>query len=220
MIKLSKTGWLIILIGLLAIAFSALGMTYSQQNREQTRLNQELALAQLLMKKTSSNYAEEKRSLEDSTVKTRAELGTLKATLSPGNESIEAVDTLFQIADACQVTMVDIASAPPAPENVSGMPFSALSLAVRIRGRSADILQFISNWTEKNITGIVKSVAITLSTDRVSENVTDNTTITDNITGIITDNVTDNLTLLVEMPLEPGRLIANINLVIYTYKGK
>lgn len=222
MTKLSKTNWFAVLTGVLVMAFGALGMTYSQHDNEQTRLNQELAQAQLLLNRPTNNFAEEKRRLDDTLLKSRSEFESLRATLSPGNESIEAYDNLFKVAQVSQVRIIDITATPPSRDKIGSTPFSALSLGVRLQGQSADILRFISTWTEQNITGVVRSVAVTRSRDRLSGNAdnitsTDNVTATDNITA--TDNVTDNLTVPFVLPAGPDRLTATVSIVIYTYQG-
>jgi len=153
--------WILLVGGIFVIVLAGLGLTYSQQTGQQDRLNQELAQAQLILNKSSSDgLASEKEDLEGRLVQAASWLKTLKTSLSPVVESIESSDSLFYIAETCDVEIVKISSSAPSVQEIDGVKYSALGLRVKLEGEVPDILRFIHSWTEQFPTGEVKSVRV------------------------------------------------------------
>ncbi|MFC2003460.1 hypothetical protein ACFLV4_05915 [Chloroflexota bacterium] len=161
MIKLTKTSLLLLLAGVLVIALAGLGMAYSQQTRQQSSLDQELAQAQLILTKSSPDeLSTQKDGLEKKLVEATSQLETLKSALSTTVESIESSDSLFNIAENCDVEIVAIKSSAPTNEKLNGAGYSTISLTVKLEGDVFNIMRFIYNWTEECPTGVVKSVRV------------------------------------------------------------
>lgn len=205
--KWSKTSWWLLSIGVLAVVFLGLGMAYSRQSREQIHLNQEIAQAQLLWEKSYANLPAEKKRLEDIQSQANSEMEKIKLSLSTANESVAVSEDLFQLARDSNVEIVVVNTSAPNQEQLNGIPYSALSLTVRLRGYEPDILRFISNWTAKNPTGVVKAMTLLEAETRIAANTTGNTT----APGEATEGNT---------PVAEARiLVANLTLAFYSYRG-
>jgi hypothetical protein len=158
-LKLSKATFIILAIGVFAIIAAGLGMTYSQQDREQTRLNEELALAQLRLKKyPAQQLSSEKQKLESQMAKTESEIKTAEDSLDKSIESIEASAALYQLALDCHVEVTEINSTGVTTEAVEGVALSVLPLTVRVEGDVPNLIDFIHKWTKAYPTGMVKSL--------------------------------------------------------------
>ena len=161
MTKLSKASWRMLISGIFVIVFAGLGMAYSQQSQDQSRLSLDLAQAQLILAKTSPDeLSSQEDELEKRLAQSQSQLETLKASLSPVLQSIEASDALFDIAKTCGVEVVGSRSTATSTEKLSGINYSTLWLMVKLEGQVANIVRFIHTWTEENPTGVVKSVKI------------------------------------------------------------
>jgi len=157
--KLSKTALIFLAIGVFAILAAGLGMAYSQQDREQTRLNEELALAQLRLKKyPAQQLSSEKQKLESQMAKTESEIKTAEDSLDKSIESIEASAALYQLALDCHVEVTEINSTGVTTEAVEGVALSVLPLTVRVEGDVPNLIDFIHKWTKVYPTGMVKSL--------------------------------------------------------------
>jgi len=147
--------------GIFIIAFAGLGMAYSRQNQDQSRLNQELAQAQLILDKSSPDeLSAQKDELETKLAESRSQLEAHKVSLSPVVQSIEASDSIFDIAEKCNVEVVAAKSKPPSKDELNGIEYSTLWIKIKLEGNVDDIIRFIHTWTEENSTGIVESVKI------------------------------------------------------------
>ena len=159
--KLTRTSLMMLLSGILIIAFAGLGMAYSRQSSAQSQLNQELAQAQLIFNKASSDEILPQRDeLEKRLAEGQSRLQILKTNLSPELQSIESSDDLFITAEKVGVEVVVTRSTPPSAENLNGIDYSTLEFRVTLEGEVADIIRFIHIWTEEHPTGLVKSVRI------------------------------------------------------------
>ncbi len=159
--KLSKTSWRMLMSGVIIITFAGLGMAYSQRTNDQSRLSQELAQAQLILAKyPPDELVSQKDELKKSLTQGQSRLEALKASLSPVVQSIEANDSLFDIAEASGVEVIGTRSKAPSAQELNGAEYSVLSLKVKLEGDVANIIRFIYTWAEENPTGVVESVRI------------------------------------------------------------
>ena len=164
--KLSKTTLVFLGVGIFAILAAGLGLTYSQRSREQNQLEQELSLAQLRLTKYSS--PEELLSRQNELESQLAELGVqfedAKGRLRQPVESIEVTDTLFEVAEACDVEIVELSSPGLASDsrNLRGITCSVLSLRAKAEGTVHDLISFIFMLSKKFPTGVFQSVGISI----------------------------------------------------------
>ena len=166
--KLSKTSWMLLASGVFIIAFASMGMAYLNQSGQQTQLNQELSQAQLIIKKSStSELVPRKEELESRLAQAKSRLKEIKSNLSHTEENIEACDSLFDIAETCEVEITSISSSPPLNNaRLNEATYSTLQLTVKLNGDIPDLINFILNWTQEHPTGVVESVRMGIpSTD-------------------------------------------------------
>jgi len=147
--------------GILIIALAGLGMAYSRQSSDQSQLNQELAQAQLILDKASSDeLLTQKDDLEKRLAEGQSQIQILKINLSPELQSIESSDDLFITAEKCDVEVMSIRSTPPEAKKLNGLDYTALEFRVNLKGEVADIIRFIHMWTEEYPTGLIQTVRI------------------------------------------------------------
>ena len=161
--KLSKTGWLLIITGVVIIIIAGLGVVRSQQIRQQNQLNEELALAQSRLNGIQvETLTQRQAELEGQFSQTLAKAETAKATLSQPLSSITLSDTLFTVAEDNYVEVLEISSSGPGGEEVSGVICSVLPLSLTVSGNLTDLVGFITGLNDNLATGVVRSVRISI----------------------------------------------------------
>jgi len=198
--KLSITSWIFLVIGIFVILALSLNVAYAQQNWEQSRLNEEIALAQKRLRKYPvQQISAQKEELESQMAKAESQLKSAKASLYQSIESIEASGALFEVAEACLVEVTEISSEGMSRELLEGVDFSVLPLTVTVEGDVLNLVDFIYKWTKRYPTGVVQSVAITVPEPPEEEEEVEGA-------GAATET-------------EEEKPSATINLLIYSYEG-
>lgn len=161
--KLSKTSWLFLAVGIFAILGASLGLVYAQQVSEQSRLEQELSVAQLQFDKSSSEeLSSRQEELERRLAQVNRGLKTAETRISQPIESVEASDTLFVIAEHYGVEIIEVSSSTPTSEELKGVTCRVLPLAVQVKGDVSNLIDFVINWSGEYSTGVVNSMEITV----------------------------------------------------------
>jgi len=162
-IKISKTALIFLAGGIFVILVAILGMNYSQQSQEQSRLNHELSLAQLRLEEyASEQLSSQQEELESRLTRLEARLKVTKNNLYQSIQSIEVTETLYEVAEAYDVEIVEISSPGVSDKELEEVTLSALTLAVTVEGDVLNLIDFIYAWTEEYPTGVVESVEITV----------------------------------------------------------
>jgi len=159
--RLTKTSWLVIIIGVFIIMFAGLGAVRYQQVRQQNQLTEELASAQSKLKgiqlEQLSNRQEE---LEQQLSQTISQSEATKSALSQPIQSITISDTLFDIAEANSVNVMEVSTSGLASEELAGITYSVLPLTARVEGELTNLASFITQLNGEFETGVIKSVEI------------------------------------------------------------
>ena len=119
--KLGKTSWYVLGIGILVIASIGLYMLYQQEAREQEWLNEELVVAQAEVPKLASERANLESTLtelEDKLAQAISQLEEAGAKFPTSVESIEVDELLFQIADTWDLDITILTASEPGDERV------------------------------------------------------------------------------------------------------
>ena len=161
---LKMTRWPVVITSVvLAAILGSLGMVQAQQATEKSLLDSELAsveqsLDEYRPKQGSSSQEEMEERLSEAT----AALGEVKAQLSESTDSIEADDTLFDIAalSGVQITQIDIA--PLSSEDLVNLPCTILSLTVIVEGETPQLLDFVMTLNTDVTNGVVNSARISV----------------------------------------------------------
>ncbi len=211
--KLTKTSWLLLAIGIFVITVGSLGAARSQQLSDGQKLSDELALAKGRMSKLDvTDLSARQGSLQEQMKQATQQLESARATLSQPNDSITISDSVFRIAATSGVEVTQMGSSSLARSNLTNIGGSTLPLIVLVRGEVPNLIDFVMRLNSELTTGIVKSAQITIP--KASDNVTDNGT--DNVTYDITAIATGNVTAVMADEKMPS---ANIQIEVYSYKG-
>ena len=162
-LKITRTSWLIIIIGFFIIILAGLGVIRSQQVEEQNELNQKLAVAQsklqlIQLDQISQHQAE----LEQQLSETDSESESARVILSQPMGSIIINDLLFDVAEANNVEVTEIKSSGMVEQKIEEVPCLALSLVAKVEGEVTDLVGFISQLNEDMTTGVVESLEISI----------------------------------------------------------
>lgn len=154
--KLSKTSWLLLAIGVFITTFASLGTVCSQQVHQQNQLNEELTLAELKLNGFQREASETQLS------QTLSQLETAKATLSQPIGSVATTSILLDVAEAYSAEVTEISSSDLASADLEGIPCSALTLTARVVGDVPNLVSFITKLNDDLGAGAVKSVVISI----------------------------------------------------------
>ena len=209
--KLSKAVLIFVAGGIFVILAASLGMAYIQQEQEQKQLPQQLSLAQAsLTKYLPEELSARQRELESRLAQTESQLRAAKNSLRQSIESIEATDTLFEIAETCDVEITEVNSPGVTTKVLEGFTYSQLSLTVTVEGDVLNLIDFIYEWTHEYPTGVVKSVEITVPEMTEEKGETGEEPQVEEGETVEEPQVEEE---------EPEKPSANIELSIYTYEG-
>jgi uncharacterized membrane-anchored protein YhcB (DUF1043 family) len=163
-LKLSKTSWIILSIGIFAVVFVGLGLTRYQQFKEQSRLNDELGIAEMRLEKFQAQQLgqqmdELQAQLDESTV----QLAAAKDSLRRSVESVDVTDEFFAIARSCGVTIAGMTTSSIGSSEVGDVACSSITLNAGVSGETADLVDFIARLNSDFTTGVVKSAQISVA---------------------------------------------------------
>ncbi len=164
--KISRTSWLILVAGVFVVALASLGIAHAQQIEEQGQLDEELTVAEkrltnLELKGLSSQKMEMEKQLEQ----TVSELETIQDNINYPIESIQETDILFDIAEACDVTVTDMTSSALGGEQLASIDCSVITLTAKVEGDVADLIDFVIKLNNDFTTGMIKSADIIIPED-------------------------------------------------------
>ena len=163
---ISRTGWIILAVGITIIAFANLGVARFQQVQERNQLNEKLSLAkQKLSEFQLEQIYSQQEELEKQLDQTMSQFQTAKTILSQPIGSISTSGKLFDIAETCGIEVTEINSSSPASGNLEGIVCSILPFNVVVEGDVPNLIDFIIKLNGDFKTGVVTSVDM-----RVSEN--------------------------------------------------
>ena len=176
MLKLSKTIWFIIGLGIPALIIAGLGTMHSQQLDEHDQLNEELAQAQLRLNQFQMDQLyQQQQEMETEITEYNSQLAAAKANLSQPIDSISSTDTLFRIAQGSGVEIAGISSSGPNDGDLNGIPGTVNPFTLSAGGTVLNLIDFVIGLNTDLTTGLVGSVGISLppASDNISDNSSD-----------------------------------------------
>jgi len=160
-LKLSRTSWLILSGGIFIVTIASLGIAHSQQLEEQDLLSDNLSVAEMRLSKLQTReLASQREELEAQLSQAVSQLETAKDDMRQSIESIGVTDSLFEIAETCYVTVMDMSSSGITTEKLAGISYSVSALTVRVEGDVPNLIDFIIKMNNNFTTGVVKSADI------------------------------------------------------------
>lgn len=159
--KLSKTSWLVLTIGVFVILFAGLGVVRLQQVQEQNQLRGEIALAEQELdgfqrEQLSSQEIELEKQLDQAT----SQFEAVKAIFSQPIKSVAASTILFDMAEAYGLEVTEMSSLGPASDSFDGIDCSAISLTARVEGDVTNLVSFIIKLNSQLVTDVIRSITI------------------------------------------------------------
>jgi uncharacterized membrane-anchored protein YhcB (DUF1043 family) len=160
-LKLSKTGWLILGVGVLIFVLAGLGITRSQQAKEQDRLDDELEMSQTsLANMQIADLQEQLADLEQIAAQEQAEFDLAANMLDQTVISVDVTDEFFSIASTCGVIIINISTSPIVPNMFEGLGLSATSVNAMLEGELPNLIDFVEALNSGFTTGQVKMAQI------------------------------------------------------------
>jgi len=194
-LKLGKTGYLFVILGVVAAIFAGLWVMRSQQTQEQERLSEELSVAAVKLDNFNSDeLLSQQAKLEEQLNQTLSQIEATKAEISQATDSISVSGTLFDIAELAGVEVTSISSAQPSVSTWQGIPCLVLPLNITVEGDVSNLITFIGKVDRTLTTAVIRSAAITIPE--------------------ATDGEESSAETEVQLPS------ANIQLGIYSYQGE
>ena len=161
--KLSKTSWLILSAGVFTVVLAGLGVTRSGQMKEQDKLSEELTVSTSRLEKSQSMPLEiQFGDLQEKLKESDAQLAEAKDRLRQTVLSVDVADNFFQIANYCDVVVVNLNTTAISNNTLNDVNFSTISLSATITGELSEIIDFIISLNKGYTTGFVKSAQISV----------------------------------------------------------
>jgi hypothetical protein len=223
--KLSKTVWIILGVAIFIIGFVVLYMMYSRQGDEQEQLKSNIAANQAalvgLIKERESwqsqllNLQDELAQRQDALTEANLALSQAAAGWPTSAESIEYDEKLFAMADAWNLEITMVTAVEPTEIKVEGITFTVSSFNVEVKGKPRDELSRTAaeyrEYLYKTVDDILAFVhTIVNDKDFASAGI-----------ELVSMQVPLPLTQEeIDQDTEQASPTAQINLNIYTYKGR
>jgi ABC-type transport system involved in cytochrome bd biosynthesis fused ATPase/permease subunit len=195
-VKLSKSSWIILALGIVLIAGISLGMSRSQQAEQQKQLTEKLAQAKA--KLATINIDEltgQKNRLTQQVEQYSTQTESVKQNLFAAEDDIEATDIILESARSFQVEVVTITSPGAAFGELQGTQCRILPMKIQLNGDIDKLADFIYNLSQIFPTSIIQEVRL-------------------NNEEPATSGAGE------KQPATAGTTSADISLVIYSYEGK
>ena len=155
--KLTKTSWIILVIGVFIIAIGSVYWLYLQERPKQTELNAQLSVVQAQLPKLAAERASLESTLtelEDKLAQVTSQLKTAKAVFPASVQSIEVDELLFGMADNWGLEITSLTASEPSDLEVEvevemegieveDITYLVTYFAVDVDGEVTDILDFI-----------------------------------------------------------------------------
>lgn len=206
--KLSKTSWIIITVGIIIIAFGGLGIARHQQVLEQTQLRDELSVTAARLQKIQIKPLQSQHSeLQEQLDQALSQLETAKDELRQPIESIDVTDAIFEIAEACDMEITRFSSSALSDDKLDGISYSVIKLTITVEGDVPNFISFVIKLNNDFGTGIANSVQMGIedAPEEVEEEAEEETEEEEE-----EEEQTEE---------EPDRSSGTIQMVIYTYQG-
>jgi hypothetical protein len=166
LLKLSKTSWIFLSIGIFVVVIGSLGLARSKQLRDQAEMGDELNIAEmrvsnLQVKELNQRQEELQEKLDESIVQLEAAEESLRQPIA----SIDVTDEFFAIAYSCGVEVTNISSSSISSEDLEGIPCSKITINAMVTGKVSNLINFIIRLNNDFTTGIVNSAYMNIMSE-------------------------------------------------------
>ena len=159
--KLGRTSLIILVSGIITVAFISLGITHIKIANQQYQLGDELTIAHSRLDNLQLRQLyEEKIELEHKLTETQFELEAAKETFRQDIASITVTEAVFIIADNCSVYIDEISSPGIADDSYQDIACSVISLDITASGDLSNLIDYISMLNDNFTTGFIMSAVL------------------------------------------------------------
>ncbi len=207
-LKLSKASWVILAAGVFLIVLAGLGLTRSQQMKEQTRLDEELNISEKRL--STLQTAQLTQQLENLRVKVEesdAQVKDAQARLDQTVISVDVADEFYKIANYCSVNITSLTTSKIVNSKYLSIPISTTSLSAAVTGDKKNIVDFIISLNNGFVTGKLGSFSISFDGAEAEEEIPDS------------EEEQEEEEPEEGEELATGTASASISLLIYSYEG-
>jgi len=171
-LKISKTSWLILAVGIFLVVLACLGVTRSGQMKEQNKLEEELKMSESRLDKVpATDLQTQLEELQDRLEESEGQLTEAKNRLRQTILSVDVTDKFFEIAKYCDVVVMNMSTTAIGKNTVAGVNYATISLNAVITGDASNLLDFIISLNKGYSTGYVKSAQISLNSESDEEGI-------------------------------------------------
>lgn len=162
--RISRTTRWILTIGILVVLLVGLGVNYSRQKTEQSRLNTEIIQARQNLIK----YTAQKKKLEKKLSQAKSEFATVEDKFASPTEAAEIFAALLETAEDADVTITDFSSSLPEKEEKEekkkGPTYKVFAFDLTAEGKGIDsLLNFLQKLGQNFPSSSIESVYISAS---------------------------------------------------------
>jgi hypothetical protein len=226
-VKLGKTSWIFLVIGVVLIASVFLSLTYSRQRDEQSQVNSQLTAAkQKLALSNNDELLAQKEQINKQIDSYYAQIDSTKSKLSSSKDSISATNDILFAAQTTGVEVVGIDSPGLSTEQLRGTLCETLTINIQVAGDVVSIGAFVKELSRIFPTSIAQTVQVSsaVSTPTPTPTPTPSPTPTPTPTDTVTPTPTSTYTPPPPPTIPPVVAVvtstsASVELIIYSYKG-
>jgi hypothetical protein len=206
-LKFSKSTWILLVLGVAVIGAILVGMVRSQQTQQQQDLEKKLTEAQQMLAQIKvEDLVTKKDQLTQEKALFTAQVADAKAKLTAPIDNISATDEILKSAHEFDIRIANINSNGKSNNTMAGNKFSTLSFSIQVEGSIDSVAGFVSNLKTLFPTCVIDTYQLNISTPTPTPTSTPEDTPEVSSTPALTSSL-------------PTNTAANINIVIYDYKG-
>jgi hypothetical protein len=214
-VKFTKASWIFLIIGVLVIAAASLGMAHSQQIDQQKKLESDLASAK---QKVAVLKMDDLVAQKSALVKQVGELGSqYKSTVSKifnTRDSISTSEVILSTAREASVAIQDMKSGGATNGKLADIDCITLPVTIKVQGTLSSISDFVNALSVRFPTSVVNTVRV--SAINQIQQPAGNPEGTPDPTPTTANPASGTP---VEAPKNVPTHTADVNMIIYSYKG-
>jgi len=203
--KISKTSWIVLLVGIFLIMSASIGWIYYQQLQQAKGIESEIAAArQALAVITFDNLNEQKAAINDEIENTNKAISDIQQDLYSEIYSINITELILSEAQGQDIAVKEMSSSGQTAALLGGIPFNSIKIDISLEGALIDIKTFVERLNERfpnSVTEYVQMDRLDVETESEEDPESTPTPIPEIETGA--------------MDLMKGK----ISLTIYSYEG-
>lgn len=206
--KISKTTWIILIVGVFLILGSSIGWIYYQQLNQQNAIDADIAAAkETLAGINFDDLNRQKAEISKDMSAAEDDLEDIQKDLYTALDSIQITDILLSEAQYYDISIKEMSSSGEASASVAAIHYNTLDFVLNVEGTMKNIKLYVERINELFPTSASSYVQM----DRIEEEETESET--------EEEEETEGETITVE-PEEITLMKGKISLVIYSYEGE